>query len=72
MLSKLKTLLPEEMEAKSTVKIRKSKFGRVVFYQLLQKFEDNKIPSKERERLVIFEKMTWVEDVQEERENVGA
>lgn len=47
-------LLPEEIEARSTAKVKKFEFGRVVFCQLLRRFEDNKIPSEERERILWF------------------
>lgn len=54
MVSELKILPSEGMEVKSTAKVKKSEFGRVFIRQLLQKFEDNKISSDERERLLWF------------------
>lgn len=54
MVLEMKILFLEEMEARSTTKVKKFEFGKVVFYQLLQRFEDNKIPSEERERLLWF------------------
>lgn len=54
MVLELKILPLEEMEARSIARVKKSEFGRVVFRQLLQKFEDNKIPSEKRDRLLWF------------------
>jgi len=35
--------MEKEISAKSTIKVKKSEFGKVAFHQLLQEFEDNKI-----------------------------
>lgn len=53
MVSELKILLPKEMAAKSTTKVRKSEYDLVVCHQL-HKFEDNKVPLEERQRIVWF------------------
>lgn len=54
MVSKLKILLFEEIEAKSTTKVKKYELGKVVFCQLLYKFKDSKVHSKEREMILWF------------------
>lgn len=49
MVLETKILLPAGMEARSTIRVKKSKYGQRVFHQLLQIFEDEKIPMEERE-----------------------
>lgn len=61
MVLELNILLLKEMEARSTTKINKFKYDKVVFYELLQGFEEYKIHTKEMEKLLRFLK-EWYED----------
>jgi len=70
-VSKLKILLPKEMETIYTVIVKKFEFRRVVFYQLLQKFKDNNIPLKERERILWFMDEQHEEKMNKKRWKVG-
>lgn len=54
MVSELKIFLLEGMEAISTTRVKKFEYDQVVFYQVLYIFEEYKIPTEEREKLLWF------------------
>ena len=54
MVLELKILSLEKMESKSTTRVKKSDYDKVVFHQLLRGFEESWIPKEEREKLLSF------------------